>query len=308
MIRKILPKHLFAMLVLIVVFLSCKTQAIIPNTSSVVQEQILLDTIVPEAINSSTDVLIKETSGLIEISDHLWTQNDSGGGKVLYQLDDKGEITKQVELDVPANIDWESLAADDTHFYVADFGNNRGKRENLRIFKGLKIDLLIKDFVPTETITFTYEDQDTLYNGYNHNFDAEALISFKDQLYIFSKNWLNKKCKVYKLPKSPGDYMAKKIDEFDTKGLITGADIREDQNEIALIGYTHNVPTREFFSFIITLSDWKNDAFFSGSIHRIPLSIERQTEAICYRQSGEIWVSSENKGKGDSSLFRVDLR
>ena len=306
MISKILSVSIFPIFLFGGFVLSCKAPSIVPTVTEQ-EEQRQADTLTAVALNSSTDIRIKETSGLIVISNHLWTHNDSGGGKVLYQLDDFGEITKEVTLDVPANIDWESLAADDTHFYVADIGNNRGKRENLRIFKGLKVDLLTKEFVPTETITFNYEDQETLYNGYNHNFDGEALISFQNHLYIFSKNWLDRKCKVYKLPKSAGDHVAKKIDEFDTTGLITGADIRQDQNEIALIGYRNNFVTREFFSFIIILSDWQNDSFFSGNVQHTPLNIERQTEAICYRESGEILISSENNGQGDSSLFRIEF-
>ena len=298
---------LFQLIVIISFLASCKTPAILPN-SSPLAERMMTDTLTAIAVNSSTDIRIKETSGLIEISNHLWTNNDSGGGKILYQLDDRGEISKQVKLDVPANVDWESLAADETYFYVGDIGNNLGKRENLRIFKGLKEDLLTEELVPTQTITYAYEDQITLYNAYNHNFDAEALISYKDHLYIFSKNWLDRKSKVYKLPKTPGDYIAKKVDEFDTMGLITGADIREDQNEIALIGYRNDFVKRKFYSFIIILSDWKNDAFFSGNVNRTPLSIERQTEAISYRGSREIWISSENEGAGDSSLFRLTTK
>jgi hypothetical protein len=306
MILKVLSVYVFPIILFGGVVLSCKAPSIVP-IATLQEEQTQADTLTTVALNSSTDRRIMETSGLIEISNHLWTHNDSGGGKVLYQLDDFGEISKEVTLDVPANIDWESLAADDTHFYVADIGNNLGKRENLRIFKGLKVDLLTKEFVSTETITFKYEDQETSYNGYNHNFDGEALISFQNHLYIFSKNWLDRKCKVYKLPKSAGDHVAKKIDEFDTMGLITGADIRKDQNEIALIGYRNNFVTREFFSFIIILTDWQNDSFFSGNVQHSPLTIERQTEAISYRESGEIWISSENNGPGDSSLFRIEF-
>lgn len=307
LINAILPitmiKNIQLLIGFCIVMASCKTPLVLDNVNVA---HLQTDTLQVVAVNSSTDIRIKETSGLIEIADHFWTNNDSGGGKVLFQLDDKGRILKEVELDVPANIDWESLAADDMYFYVADFGNNHGKRENLRIFKGLKEDLLNKELVPTQTITFNYEDQDIFYSGYNHNFDAEALISYHNHLYIFSKNWLNKKCKVYKLPKSPGDHVAKKIDAFDTKGLITGADISEDQNEIALIGYTHNIITKEFFSFLITITDWQGDAFFSGNVNRMPLSIGRQTEAISYKKSGELWISAENEGLGDSSLFKVN--
>ncbi len=295
----------FCFLIIGICLFSCKQQAILPTAS--IPEQIVLDTIIAQAINESTDMRIRETSGLMEIDGALWTHNDSGGATILYQLDKLGNIIKEVTLDVPGNVDWESLAVDEDYFYVGDFGNNLGKRKNLRIFKGLKSELHSDQPVSAETITFQYEDQSTFYNGYNHNFDGEALISFRDHLYIFSKNWLDKKCKVYKLPKTKGDHIAVKVDQYDTKGLITGADISDDQQEIALIGYGHDLVTREFLPFYIKLNQWKEDKFFSGDIQQTPLSIQRQTESISFHNSGEIWITSETKRPGNPTIFKLLL-
>ena len=294
----------FYLLIIGFCLISCKKQSIHHFGSN--SEQIEIDTIEAQAVHGSMDIRIKETSGLMEIDGNLWTHNDSGGKTILYQLDDLGNIIKEVTLDVPGNIDWESLADDDDYFYVGDFGNNLGKRRILKIFKGLKSDLNSSNPVPAETIRFTYEDQSSFYDGYNHNFDAEALISYKDHLYIFSKNWLDKKCNVYKLPKTAGTHTAVKIDQFDTNGLITGADISDDQKEIALIGYRFNVRNNQFNSIFFKLREWSEDKFFcSATVQQNPLSIARQTEAISYHNSGELWITSENEGPGNPSIFKL---
>ena len=36
------------------------------------------------------------------------------------------------------NVDWEDITQDETHIYIADFGNNNGNRTDLKIYKILK--------------------------------------------------------------------------------------------------------------------------------------------------------------------------
>ena len=78
---------------------------------------------------------LDETSGLEIVNNTLITINDSGNKPVLFYLDKKGNILNERKLDCCKNNDWESLAADKNHIYIADFGNNYDTRKNLSIIK-----------------------------------------------------------------------------------------------------------------------------------------------------------------------------
>ena len=80
------------------------------------------------------------------------------------------------------NKDWEDIAADDQHFYIADTGNNFGTRENLRIY------ILNRNFIPEGTISISYKKQTTFSKEPLNEFDAEGLTVFGDKLALFSKN------------------------------------------------------------------------------------------------------------------------
>src|SRR4051812_26285025 len=83
---------------------------------------------------------LKETSGLIYTDGGLWTLNDSGNSPAFYQIDEStGATLKTVNISNATNVDWEDLTADDTYFYIGDFGNNAsGDRTDLKIYRVLK--------------------------------------------------------------------------------------------------------------------------------------------------------------------------
>lgn len=79
---------------------------------------------------------MRETSGLICFNELFWTHNDSGGRPEIYGLDtQKGKIKATVIVSNASNVDWEEIAQDDQYVYVGDFGNNRGVRRDLCIYK-----------------------------------------------------------------------------------------------------------------------------------------------------------------------------
>jgi len=74
------------------------------------------------------------------------------------------------------------------YIYIGDFGNNAGTRTDLKVYRVDISDYFTNDTVNAEIIHFTYADQTNFSNQiYAHNFDAEALISIGDSLYIFTK-------------------------------------------------------------------------------------------------------------------------
>ncbi len=238
---------------------------------------------------------IEESSGLAYHNGRLWTINDSGGLPKLYAFDTvTGEIIQRITVFGAQNTDWEALADDDVYIYIGDFGNNAGTRDDLKVFRLKKADIPDDGDanVNSDIINFSYSDYSSDdVKSKNHNFDCEALIATDEWLYLFSKNRGNQKSKLYQLPKNPGDYTAQLINTFNTSGLITGADINLEKNEVTLIGYVD----QSWVPFAWLLFDYEGDGFFSGNKRRIdmPNIVASQTEAIVYTIGRNEIVTSE---------------
>lgn len=239
---------------------------------------------------------INETSGLIQWDGGFWTHNDSGGENIIYKLDTvSGEVVQKVRIVNSTNIDWEDIAQDENFIYIGDFGNNNGNRDNLAIYLVDKDDIYSDEYleVNARKITFTYED----YTGKiektkNNNFDCEAMIATNNYIYLFSKNRGDDKSKLYQLPKNQGDYIAQLKYTFNSSGLITGADLSKNTNELILVGYTNN----SWIPFLWLMFDFEGEDFYSGNKRRIDmLNIPAtQTEGICYTAEGRGVLSSES--------------
>lgn len=278
------------------------------NTTSMfpVEESLPVLTVLPSRVD--------ESSGLSFFNDQIWTQNDSGDGPKLYQVSlSEPKLLRTIKVEHADAEDWEDLTQDDEYLYIGDFGNNKGNRKDLAIYKVLRASLESPDTasVTAEKIFFNYPDQAAFNNkAYQHNFDCEAMVSLGDSLYLFSKNHQDQQCRLYSLPKTPGTYAAVLKAEMNTKGLITAADLDEETGVLALLGYNvyqkwgawHNKP------FVWLLTDFEGADFFSGRSRRIDIGIEKQTEGICFDGQGGIIISSEGEGGASGYLFFFDLK
>ena len=244
---------------------------------------------------------LDETSGLEIIGDQLITINDSGNNPILFYLDKKGNILNERKLDCCKNNDWESLAADKNYIYIADFGNNYDTRKNLSIIK-IPIQKSSNEIV--EVINFSYPEQkkfNTIYRS--SQYDAEALISINDNLIIFTKNKLKKITEIYSLPKTGGNYQAKKIGSIDTKSIVTGADYDKKTSTLAL---TSTILFDDYYIQII------NDFNFNNHNHKIdtykiPIG-KTQVESIKIIDPTTFWITSEDESNSSSArLMKVKL-
>ena len=240
---------------------------------------------------------VDETSGLIFYNGGYWTMNDSGGEPIIYKLDTiTGNVIQRITFTNATNVDWEDITQDSLNIYVGDFGNNSGLRDDLCIYKIKKSDISDTgdDTVPASKISFTYEDykRPPGKRKYN-NFDCEAFFALDDSLYLFSKDWQDQRTRMYRLPNGAGNYVAKKIYDFNSAGLITGADINREAEEVVLIGYTLN----SWVPFMWVLFDYKGNRFFSGNKRRIDMLnvTATQTEGICYVNGKKGVISSEGR-------------
>lgn len=236
---------------------------------------------------------LNETSGLTWWDKKIWTHNDSGNDPLIYALDNAtGNIIKTVAIKNASNIDWEDMAQDEKYIYIGDFGNNaNGNRTNLKIYKIKKKDIKAKDSVNAEIINFAYADQiDFTPKGSNNtNFDCEAMITFGDSIFLFSKNWVDNKTRLYKLPKTPGTYSAENMADLDVQGLITGADIVAEQKIIILTGYSSSITP-----FIYLLYDFSGNDFFVANKRKISINQSfTQVEGVCALSATKYYISNE---------------
>jgi hypothetical protein len=226
---------------------------------------------------------LDENSGLIFYNNNIITFNDSGGEANLYEINaNTGNITRTVTITNATNVDWEDITQDASYIYIGDIGNNNGNRTDLKIYKIAKNDYNGSDDIAVaEIIFYSYADQlDFTSNPNNTNWDAEGLISYSDQLLIFSKNWVDNRVNVYSIPKTNGTYSALLKSSYNTNGLITSAEISLNENIIYLIGYSSSQAP-----FMYTIHGIPNNSLdiFSGVISEkisniVPIG--NQVEAI----------------------------
>ncbi len=187
---------------------------------------------------------IRETSGLVFTNDGLWTHNDDTDTNI-YQLDTiSGKIINTIFLPNVKNKDWEEIDADENYFYIGDFGNNvKGNRRDLQL---LRVDKVSKKI---DTIAFRYSDQENFLpeKPNKTDFDGEAFVVTENYIFIFTKQWKSKKTTVYQLPKTPGNFLAKRMGEFNVKGLITGGTFVD--KTLVFCGYNKKVKPFLFFVY-----------------------------------------------------------
>ncbi len=151
------------------------------------------------------------------------------------------------------NRDWEAIVRDDERVYIGDFGNNRGNRRDLKIYRISHVDSAvftedwkcnvseinkrgIRNTSLVDSIEFAFEDQLDFQPRFRHNFDCESMLVQDDSIWLFTKNWKNFKSNVYVLLNSPGKQMARKVASINTRCLIT--DACWQNREVLLVGYS----------------------------------------------------------------------
>jgi len=235
-----------------------------------------------------SDTLI-ETSGLIIFNNLIWTHNDDHDSTI-YGLDTNGKIQNKIKLEKVKNTDWEEISQDSAYLYVGDFGNNyQGNRTDLHILRIEK-----KSFVSNkpiiDTIAFSYSNQ-TDFNTQKQNttnFDCEAFIVSQDSIYLFTKQWSQKKTSVYVLPKTPGNHIAQLKETLPVNGLITG--VTFIQNKIVLCGYS-----KKLKPFVYLLYDFKNFNFNVGNKRKIKLELPyHQIESIATNDGKLFYLTNES--------------
>ena len=270
---------------------------------------------IPLSSNITPATMVEIPDGLNEISgalyhnqQSLYGHNDSGTEPKIFDISlTSKSVNKSIEITNATNVDWEDLAQDDDFIYVADIGNNHGKRTDLKLYKVAKNEVESSTEVTADVINFQFSDQTDFTPRINHNFNCEAVFSFNDQLYLFSKNKVDFKTKCYTLPKTAGTHTAELQSEFDVEGLVTAATISADEKVVALLGYTEVVDD-VFDPFLWLFYDYSGDDFFSGKSKKLDFTFQGQMEALCFGVDKKLYFAAETEsGLDDQYVYYFDV-
>jgi len=242
---------------------------------------------------------VHETSGLELVDDNLITLNDSGNPASLYYLNYNGEIIFERNFDYLQNNDWEDLAADDKFIYIADFGNNFDTRDNLRI---IKVPINTENN-SIELINFNYPEQYDFGFKQISSYDAEALISYENNLIIFTKNRAKQITEIYKVSKAPGNYKAELIGMIDVESIVTAADYDAQKRLLVL---TSTSDLNEYY--IITIENFDILEIDKISLNKFKIPIGKtQVESIKIIDKSNFWITSEAEIFGSPEMYKVNI-
>lgn len=234
---------------------------------------------------------LKENSGLTFFKNRLFTINDSGNSSEIFELEKTTGNLKNIFKTNLKNIDWEAITNDSTNFYIGDFGNNSGSRQDLKIYK-IPFDSIVKVSSSTnaQEIPFFYPEQkDFTPKNLNNDFDAEAMIFLNGKIHVFTKEWNSKSTSHYIIDASiSGNQPAEKVETYNTGFVVTDASFFD--KKLYLVGYTKNTEV-----FLCIFNESKSGIFFEEKPKKYylgsALSIG-QIEGIAVAETG-IYISGE---------------
>lgn len=279
-----------ASLILLVFLISCSTKS---NKKS------------PLIVKTILTKELKEISGITSAGGAIWAITDKPKARV-FKLDKSGQALQIVNVSNTEAVDVEAVASDSNFIYLGDVGDNVGDRAERKIIKiqTSSIPAGHDVQVPGETIEFTFPDEGTVEKKKENNFDCESLLSYKDSLYLFTKDREDNETRLYVIPKTAGRYIARYISSFNAKGLITDAAINKQNTELALIGYHkgHRYP------FIILFTDFIGNDFFAGDHKKIKLADQPwdwQLEGITYSNDNIVYFSCEGTKEVPATFYGI---
>lgn len=246
-----------------------------------------------------------EVSGIVkstQFKNTYWVHGDSGTKDHIYAINADGEIKakdkdfKGTEIIGAKNRDWEDIAiGNDGTLVLADFGNNCHCREDLKI-------LIIKEPEPddkkAEVISeydITYPKNTSLLGLFiedNHN--AEAVFVRDEFIYVITKNETGGEAKLYRLDNPSPDTInvLTELETFKFKGQVTGADISEDESQLAVLTY-HSI-------WLFDLQE--GESMFDGKSYHQRIRGVEQVESITF--SGASLIVAEENG----DLYEIDIK
>lgn len=250
---------------------------------------------------------LSESSGLLCVGDEFVSFNDSGGLPVLYRFNAAGQIQQQLELSVK-NIDWEAITSDGQFLYLADTGNNAGKRTSVLIHK-IPLDwrLLKQPYQPV-TLEISLPDQGKL-KAYQHDLDFEALVYQHGALWLISKSWASQKPALYRLdPSLKFQALGKALPLQSADFLVTDASFSNSTEHWWLVGYTD--PRKAIWAYLTNSGFEAQIARYDVQLQLLEvqtLPTQGQVEGLCIDLQQQIWISEEAGKHKPARLIKTGL-
>lgn len=256
------------------------------------------------------DTSLAETSGLIRWQRDFISHNDSGNGPDLFILDKAGKLLARMPV-AANNHDWEDITVHQDKLYIADTGNNLGRRRELSILV-IPFDTAARqqDRLSLEsTLPVAYAEQRHFQPApYQHNFDAEALTWVNDELWLFTKRWLDEKTDIYKVPTASQSETSDQPtpplhaqQRLDPQMLVTGADFDTQTNTLILLGYSRSWFNRQAWIWLYPVQD---DKVIEQLGRKYLLSKTGQFEGVTLGDDGLIYVTREG---WRTNMFHTEL-
>lgn len=232
---------------------------------------------------------LSENSGLDFFNGDLLTINDSGNSAEIFRVDKNTGKIRTVYQTGLANIDWEAITTDGENIFVGDFGNNRGTRKDLVVYKIPFKDSLEKQSI--KKIRFHFPEQTSFEpKNLNNDFDVEAMVFLNGKVHLFTKEWSSRKVTHYTLdPEVPGEQAVQKIETFPTGYVVT--DAAYYNRKLYLVGYTKSTEV-----YLTIFEEKEPGIFFSGNAKKFYLGSALgvgQIEGIAVDESG-LYISGED--------------
>ena len=251
---------------------------------------------------------LKEISGIVAVANNIWAISDKPT-PLIFRLNEKGKVVQEARLKQISVSDVEAITSDGSHLYIGDIGDNDGDRLERKIIK-VKLSAIKQGSaaeVDGEVINFSFAGDEIAARKKENNYVCEAMLYFKDSLYLITKRRADDYAALFVLPNTPGKYTARLIGRYKTDGLVTDAAINPAGNEVALTGYEdgHKKP------FVLLFSNFASNNFFSGTMKRYPLKGGKkdwQVEGITYKNNNYLYLSCEDTKDVPATLYGIEKK
>jgi hypothetical protein len=244
--------------------------------------------------------LLAEISGMCYYDNYIYALNDGGNGAYIFKLDpETGELKEKYRFRNLRNRDWEELSVYKGYLYIGDFGNNRGQRTDLAIYK-IRIDSLGYPEPPVALTGMEYLAQEKEASPKSENeWDCEAMTVTAAGIYLFSKNRKDMITMMYRVRENTYNYLSP-ADSFNAGFLVTGAYYYTGGNSLFLCGY-HK---KESYLLHFKVG---GEPGFSGEYTRylLPELGSTQVESV-FVKGDYIYLASE-KSSVPQAIYRIRL-
>lgn len=265
---------------------------------------------------------IAETSGLVCLEQgRFLTINDSGHSPSVFKLNIRNRILQKYEkyqLNA-TNKDWEAMTLHQGQLWIGDIGNNRGLRDGGELYQ---VPLPLASAMPaaagpdqngqtdrivaTQYSRFTYPNFPTVaLQAYQHDYDAEALVSANGQLFLVNKAWQSDQTSVLLLAPDKTAHQAQVVATISgLPGVITDAAFSKQYQHYVMTGYAR------FRDNALQLALFDNYRPFLAVLDAqfqlkkvVPIPQGGQLEGICIDAEQQIWLTQEQSKRRPALLW-----